>query len=192
MGNKKFLLRQSLSSTIKRLKSEWAPINSMSSNYSKVLENMKLWGNRFWNIFDLLDRIKKSIHNGEELNTIVIIRSDDFPEAMMDYIIMFMVTETAVFFAENGHLTLDIAEYMTWIWKEPYFNNKKILIADLRNLHIRKELDQEKYLLKLLQVTSKRMNSKLYNIIIIDESIKDLIQWNEYISTKIKNTILLR
>lgn len=192
MWNKNFLLRQSLSSTIKKLKSEWAPINSMSSNYSKVLENMKLWNNRFWDIFNLLDKIKKSIHNGEELNTIVIIRSDDFPEAMMDYIIMFMVTETAVFFAENGHLTLDIAKYMTWIWEDPYYNNKKILIADLRNLHIRKELDQEKYLLKLLQVTSKRMNSKLYNIIIIDESIKDLIQWNEYISTKIKNTILLR
>jgi len=72
------------------------------------------------------------------------------------------------------------------------FNTNQLFLADLRNLHLKKALDQETYLMKLINFTNKRLQSKLYNIIIINDSIKDIIENNDYITASIKSTLLIK
>jgi len=191
--NKDILLKQILSSTIKSLKLNWLNINLMYENYDKVIENINIYNNRYEKIFIQLENIKEKIVNGDELETITIIKGDNFiSSVMVDYIIINLLLTIAEYFANNDYSTLNIVEYFTWLVEDITFSSKKLMIANVTDLYIRKNQEQELFLMKLFKILNKRIASRMYNILIINEELKDIINNNEWISASIKWTILFK
>ena len=165
---------------------------TMISNYYKVLENKKIYKKNSSKYLEMAEKLKDMIINGGKLETITFVRNEWLNEIVIDYIIISIIMEYAKFIANKELILLWMWEYITWFWEYPEFNNNKILIADVRNLYVRKPLEQENFLLKLLTVFNTRKASNLLNILILNYSLKDLIKWNDFLNASIKNTILIK
>lgn len=192
MLDKNILFRQILLKTKDKLIQNWAPIISMLRNYEKISDNYKLYYKTNKNIFDSLKVIQENIKDWKRIETITLVKNENLDENILEFIIMSIIIENCSYFANNNHAILNIAEYITWIWIIPDSNHKRILISDLRNLYLKKENEQDIYIVKLFNLINKRNYSKLHNIVIIDDSLKELINENSYIKTLFQNTIILK
>jgi len=174
-----------------QLLKNWVPVIKIFKNYLKVQENFSLYSKNYKEVFEVLEKILEKIKENDLRQTITLVQSEKLPDVIIDYIIVSILSETALFYAKTGNMKLSIINYLSWLSDFPDKIHEKILYIDLRNLYLRNNKEQEKYLSYLLEYTNKRNDSKLINIIVIDDTVKDIIVNKNYIEDQIKNTIII-
>lgn len=178
--------------SIEQLNLFWAPTNKMLFDYEKIKKNYKLYNKNNKDIFDILNSINKYIQDRKKMKAISIVVSENLKEDIVNYIIIKNLMELCDRFAKDKYFSLNLVEYHTWLSTLPTFSNNKIFIIDLRNLYLKKENEQEIFITKLIELINKRKGSNLYSIVILDDSLKEIIYPNQYIKNFFENTIIIK
>ena len=195
--NKDFLFKQILSSTIKKLKIDGFPILKALSNYDKLLENKAIY-NGTTNSKEIIEKtiiIGNVFKKGDANNTITFIENDITKGILLDYFVSNLIISIIEYYSNNEYSTTSIAEYINgikWINSISWYNNNKLVIVDLRNLYMLSEIEQEKFIINMFDFFNKRNNSRLYNIILINDSLRNIIKNNNTISSLFNNTIIIK
>jgi len=178
--------------SIEQLNLFGAPTNKMLFDYEKIKTNYKLYNKNNKDIFDILDSINRHIKERKNMKAISIVINEELKEDIVNYITIKFLIELCDRFAKDKYFTLNLIEYHTWLSTLPTYSNNKIFVIDLRNLYLKKENEQEIFITKLIEVINKRKSSKLYNIVILDDSLKEIISTNQYIKNFFENTIIIK